>query len=130
MKTLLTFLICFVVIECSGQTKIKESIISSRVFDVDMARTIGSLDTLLTINKGYELTIQPYTTQKNVWCYNYSGDTLLLTDVTTFKFIKIGDRLFKIESPKLTEVNKEHLYRSYYRDSDGNIYADSTFLNH
>lgn len=41
----------------------------------------------------------------NLWCTNYDGDTLILKDIGAFRFIKIGDRVYKIESPRLVDVS-------------------------
>ncbi len=69
-----------------------------------------------------------------IWCFNYSGDTLLIKDVSTFKYIKIGDRVYKIESPTLTEVVKQDtVYRNgFYFNDPGTktllLYSDPYYI--
>lgn len=79
MKTLLLSLFLLGTIKSNGQTK--------------------HIDTSFYLNH-YAREIPVW---NKIWCVNYSGDTLLLNDVSSFHFIKLGDKIYKIETT-LTEV--------------------------
>ena len=96
MKTLLSILL-IISFECSGQRILKS--------DTAAMSTGYKKSDLYIKNQG---SYHTFFTQSDppVAIYLANSDTLFILPKDKIHFIKIGERVYKIESPTLTEVNK------------------------
>lgn len=102
MKTILLFILSFVVIECSGQ-RFNTSVWKMYDHSYTPALTIREPVTYMVV---------------------IINDTLLIENTGNFKFIKIGERIYKIESPKLIEVNSP---TDWWLKKDSIVYLGTTY---
>ena len=87
MKTLIiTLITLFFVFECSGQSKSDTSVQYGRVVQNQ---------------------IKFHSPSELIAMWKPNNDTLFIIPNDKIHFIKIGERVYKIESPTLTEVKKE-----------------------
>lgn len=130
MKTLIFFILSFIVIECSGQQKPQSYLDEMRktaVFNkggncvcgikpVTHAHQLGTISPTI-ISSG-----QKYLGSENIGVmWVYKNDTLEIKALDKIHFIKIGDRLYKIESPTLTEIKKYAVFE-LHRNTSPNYY--------
>lgn len=119
MKTLLTLITLFFVFECSGQKILKS--------DTAAMATGYKKSDLYVKNQG--LPIAFYTqSEPPIAMYKPNNDTLFILPNDKIHFIKIGERVYKIESPTLTEVKKDSVFL-HFRNYE-NKYLIQYPINH